>query len=246
MQGVDEGEATVSIDEYLREAAAYPIPGVYAIYDTKRSLQYVGAAEDVVAQLKVRGAVSLCPIVLLYDLAGVCDSKTPDQQPTRWACSERCSAYLQEHKASVDEDLCSLVRVKLFANASMATEENLIREAHHWIQEEGGVMPPGNAAEAHLWSPSSLSSSDEGDQDVVHPDAKVSPFSQATVSVHLTRYRAAAIPYSVQPSRTESCSMRARTGLLISLSRMLLWDDRASKHYPAPADDTISDRTVCS
>eukprot|EP00892_Ulva_mutabilis_P004026 jgi/Ulvmu1/1996/UM012_0158.1 len=137
-KGVDEGEATLSIDEYLLEAAADPVPGVYAIYDSKRSLQYVGAAEDVIAQLK-------------------------------------------EHKASVDEDLCSLVRVKLFANSSMATEENIVREAQHWIEEEGGVMPPGNAAEAHLWSPSSLSSTDEGDQAATDANAKVSPFSQATV-----------------------------------------------------------------
>lgn len=80
----------------------------------------------------------------------------------------------------MDEEICSFVRVKLFANAAMATEENLLREAHHWIEEEGGVMPPGNAAEAHLWSPASLSSSDEDDQ--VSADAVVSPFSKATVS----------------------------------------------------------------
>lgn len=81
----------------------------------------------------------------------------------------------------MDEDLCSLVRVKLFANSAMATEENLIREARHWIEEEGGVMPPGNAAEAHLWSPSYLSSTDEGDEVSLDSDSKVSPFSQATV-----------------------------------------------------------------
>lgn len=61
----------------------------------------------------------------------------------------------------------------------MATEENLLREAQHWIEDEGGVMPPGNAAESHLWSPSALSSSDEDDQG--SSDAVVSPFSQATV-----------------------------------------------------------------
>lgn len=54
VQGADEGEDTLSIDDYLKNATADPVPGVYAIYDTKRSLQYVGIGQDVITQLKVR------------------------------------------------------------------------------------------------------------------------------------------------------------------------------------------------
>lgn len=80
----------------------------------------------------------------------------------------------------MDEDLCAFVRAKVFANAAMATEDNMGREAQHWIETEGGVLPPGNGADAKRWSMAAELSSDD---EAATPEAApvISPFSQATV-----------------------------------------------------------------
>jgi hypothetical protein len=83
----------------------------------------------------------------------------------------------------VPEELCALVRVKLFANPSMATTDNMSREASHWIEAEGGVTPPGNGGDAELWEEAlagepSAASADDAPH---HTAQMTSPFSRATV-----------------------------------------------------------------
>jgi hypothetical protein len=88
---------------------------------------------------------------------------------------------MQEHRELVDEDLCAFVRAKIFANAAMAIPEIMAREAQHWIENEGGVMPPGNGAESAKWSGQGDFSSSEEASTSERTAAMVSPFSQATV-----------------------------------------------------------------
>lgn len=93
---------------------------------------------------------------------------------------------MQAHQRDVDEDLCAFVRAKVFANAAMATPQNMEREAAHWIETEGGVLPPGNGAECSKWGgQGELCSSSSGSDDERRASSEsatvVSPFSQATV-----------------------------------------------------------------
>ena len=80
------------------------------------------------------------------------------------------------------------VRAKVFANAVMATDEIMQREAEHWIQDAGGVLPPGNGVDAKLWSPKAASSLDDSDKNSTTVDSGniVSPFSQAQVTLPST------------------------------------------------------------
>ena len=120
---------------------------------------------------------------------------------------------MQAHQAAVDEDLCAFVRAKVFANAAMATPQNMEREAQHWIEVEGGVLPPGNGAERAKWGgQGELCSSSGSDDDERRSSGSsatvVSPFSQATVRcavqlplLHSARRYAA----PVRPPCTHGC-----------------------------------------
>lgn len=73
------------------------------------------------------------------------------------------------------------MRAKVFANAAMATPENMEREAQHWLEREGGVLPPGNGADSARWSGQGDFSSGEEASTSEDDITMVSPFLQATV-----------------------------------------------------------------
>ena len=88
---------------------------------------------------------------------------------------------MQEHSEKIEDDVCAFVRAKVFANAAMATEVNMAREAEHWIEAEGGVLPPGNGTDAVRWGAPAAAAAAETASAAESSDSVVSPFSKATV-----------------------------------------------------------------
>lgn len=55
-QGEDDGTALVDVDGFVAAREGERLTGVYALYDARRSLQYVGYARSIVLAIKVRAS----------------------------------------------------------------------------------------------------------------------------------------------------------------------------------------------
>ena len=55
-QGEDDGTALVDVDGFVDAREGERLTGVYALYDARRSLQYVGYARSIVLAIKVRAS----------------------------------------------------------------------------------------------------------------------------------------------------------------------------------------------
>lgn len=53
LQGEDDGTTLVDLDSFIAEREGQRLTGVYALYDVRRSLQYVGYARSIVLAIKV-------------------------------------------------------------------------------------------------------------------------------------------------------------------------------------------------
>ena len=106
--GEDDGTAIVPVDAYLDSRDGERPVGVFALFDARRNLQYVGYSRNVVLSVRtIQGRVG--------------------------------------------EERCAFLRVMVFANKAMQSRATLQREADNWLSE-AGTLPPGNGAEAELWS----------------------------------------------------------------------------------------------
>ena len=56
VQGEDDGTTLVDVDGFVATREGERLTGVYALYDARRSLQYVGYARSVVLAIKVRAS----------------------------------------------------------------------------------------------------------------------------------------------------------------------------------------------
>lgn len=59
LQGEDDGQSILPVAEYLTARDGEKPVGVYALYDVRRELQYVGFARNIVLAVKVRGAMDV-------------------------------------------------------------------------------------------------------------------------------------------------------------------------------------------
>jgi hypothetical protein len=156
LQGEDDGTSILPVPAYLAGREGEKPVGVYALYDSRRNLQYVGYGRNVV--LAVRVSVLRCAgwaaragrpgragrsAALPGRLASLLPARLPADPCTPPAC-------LQGHLARVGEERCAFVRAMVFANRAMQSRAALQREADNWLGE-AGTLPPGNGAEAELW-----------------------------------------------------------------------------------------------
>ncbi len=67
LQGEDDGATLVDLDSFVARREGERLTGVYALYDARRSLQYVGYARSIVLAIKVPlpppPALSVAPCV---------------------------------------------------------------------------------------------------------------------------------------------------------------------------------------
>jgi len=67
LQGEDDGATLVDLDSFVARREGERLTGVYALYDARRSLQYVGYARSIVLAIKVPphpfpcSSAALCP-----------------------------------------------------------------------------------------------------------------------------------------------------------------------------------------
>jgi hypothetical protein len=60
LQGEDDGTNLVPLQAYLDDREGEQLIGVYALYDARRELQYVGYARNLIQPIKV---LSDCPLL---------------------------------------------------------------------------------------------------------------------------------------------------------------------------------------
>lgn len=155
MQGEDDGQTLLPVDIYLEERDGEKPIGVYALYDLKRDLQYVGYSRNMVLAVKVRTRISHrhhqlhLAITTVGCLGSTGQAFFDEPHPALrvkfgvMPGSPSMLSLVQGHLDGVGDERCAFVRAMVFANRSMATRANLEREAQNWVQE-AGTTPPGN------------------------------------------------------------------------------------------------------
>ena len=88
-EGEDDGNSTVSYEDYLPPRESFKFAGVYAVYDTSEVLQYVGYSRNVVSTLKsLRGRMGeeKCSSlrVKMYTEASLITRAKLEEEKQRW------------------------------------------------------------------------------------------------------------------------------------------------------------------